>query len=246
MGGFDGRRYVVTGASSGIGLATAEALAREGAEVCMVARRPERLAHAVESLSGKGWGHVCDVSDPVQVEDLGLAVASRWGELDGLVNNAGFAPMGGIEETDPEMWDRAFAVNSRGPFLVTRSLLPYLRFGGQGCVVNISSTLAERPIQGMVAYNAAKAALNQLTRSLALELAPAVRVNAVMPAVVDTPIHAERGLSDEDIARMGPQHPLGRIGSPSEVADAILFLLSEAAGWITGAVLPVDGGMLAS
>lgn len=245
MGAFEGRRMLVTGASSGIGLATARMLAQEGAEVCLVGRRPESLAEAVVAVGGGAWGHACDVGDAVQVEDLGLAIASRWGTLDGLVNNAGVAPVGSLEETDPETWDRAFAVNVRGPYLVTRAVLPYLREGQAPSVVNVSSTLAVKPIPGMIAYNAAKAALNQLTRSLALELAPAVRVNAVMPAVVDTPIHAARGMSSEDVAGMGPAHPLGRVGRPEEVADAILFLLSDRAAWITGAILPVDGGMLA-
>ncbi len=244
MAGFEGRRYVVTGGSSGIGLEVARRLVAAGAEVCVVARRPETLAATAAALGGAAWSHPCDVGDPVQVEQLALAVASRWDGLDGLVNNAGIATAGGVEETDPETWDRAFAVNARGPFLVTRALLPYLRRGAGAAVVNVSSTLAEKPIPGMVAYNAAKAALNQLTRSLALELAPRIRVNAVMPAVVDTPIHRTRGLTPEQVAEMGRLHPLGRVGTPGDVAAAVVFLLSDEAAWITGAVVPVDGGML--
>jgi NAD(P)-dependent dehydrogenase (short-subunit alcohol dehydrogenase family) len=112
-------------------------------------------------------------------------------------------------------------------------------------VVNVSSTLAERAIPGMAAYNASKAALNQLTRSLALEWAPQVRVNAVMPAVVDTPIHVSRGMSLEQVEAMGEMHPMKRVGQPKDVAAMIAFLLSDESSWMTGTVIPVDGGMMA-
>ncbi len=241
-----GRRVVVTGGSSGIGLAVARAVIRLGGEVCVVARREEPLAGAVVELGPeRAWGHACDVADPGRVAELASAVRSRWGRLDGLVNNAGIAPMGTLRETKPATWDRVFAVNVRGPYLLCRELLPLLEQGHDPAIVNVSSTLAERAIPGMAAYNASKAALNQLTRSLALEVAPVVRVNAVMPAVVDTPIHEGRGMTPEDVAGMGALHPLGRIGRPEDVAEVVCFLLSEAASWMTGAVIPVDGGMMA-
>ena len=225
----DGRRVVVTGGSSGIGLATTE-----------------RLAEAVETLGDSAWGHAADISDPGQIEDLATAVASRWGGLDGLVNNAGLAPMATLLETDADTWDRAFAVNVRGPFLLLRALHPVLSAASSAAVVNVSSTLAEKAIPGMVAYNASKAALNQLTRSLALEWAPAIRVNAVMPAVVDTPIHATRGMSRDDVESMGAFHPMGRVGTAADVAATIVHLLSDASAWITGVIVPVDGGMMAT
>ncbi len=230
MGEFEGKRVVVTG----------------GAELCLVARRPEPLAAAVGELSDAAWGHACDVSDPAQVEELSLAVSSRWDRVDGLVNNAGIAPLGNLEDTSPEVWDAAFAVNARGPYLVTRALLPGLRAAGKAAVVNVSSTLAVKPITGMAAYCAAKAAVNQLTRVLALELAPRIRVNAVMPAVVDTPIHRTRGMSRDDVEGMAGFHPLRRVGKPEEIAATIVFLLSPDSAWTTGAVVPVDGGMLAT
>ncbi len=240
----EGRRVVVTGGSSGIGLAVARVVLRLGGRVCLVARRPEPLARAVEELGpDRAWGHRCDVAEPDDVSELAAAVRSRWGGLEGLVNSAGIAPMATLARTETGTWDRVFAVNVRGPFLVTRELLPLLEDGA--AVVNVSSTLAERAIPGMAAYNASKAALNQLTRSLALEVAPRIRVNAVMPAVVDTPIHETRGMSRADVEAMGSLHPLGRIGSPGDVASVVAFLLSGAASWMTGAVIPVDGGMMA-
>ncbi len=242
----NGRRVVVSGASSGIGIETARRLGRAGASVCLVARRPEPVAEAAGELGPEGWGHPCDVSDPAQVEKMAAAVHSRWGGLDGLVNNAGVTAVGKLEETDLETWDQTFGVNVRGAFLMTQHLLPLLRKGSSPAVVNVSSTLAERAIPGMAAYSASKAALNQLTRSLAVELAPKVRVNAVMPAVVDTPIHAARGLTPGQVKAMGRLHPMRRIGQPADVAAMIVFLLSEAASWMTGAIVPVDGGMMAT
>jgi NAD(P)-dependent dehydrogenase (short-subunit alcohol dehydrogenase family) len=154
--------------------------------------------------------------------------------------------MASLMETADEVWDEAFAVNVRGPFLLCRELGPLLARGNAPAIVNVSSTLAEKAIPGMAAYNASKAALNQLSRSLALEWAPTVRVNAVMPGVVDTPIHATRGMSAEQVQAMGDIHPLQRVGRPEDVAAAIVFLLSDDSSWMTGTVIPVDGGMLAT
>lgn len=240
-----GRRVVISGASSGIGLETARMLASNGAEVCLTARRADPLETAAKQIGGGSWAWPCDVADPESVADLAAETRNRWGAIDGLVNNAGVAPMARLDETTDEVWDEAFAINVRGPFLLCRELGGLLHEGSSSAVVNVSSTLAERAIQGMAAYNASKAALNQLTRSLALEWAPQVRVNAVMPAVVDTPIHALRGMSSEQVEAMGEMHPMNRVGQPEDVAAMIAFLLSDASSWMTGTVIPVDGGMLA-
>ena len=240
-----GRRVVISGASSGIGLETARMLASRGAEVCLTARREDQLIAAAKDIGDDAWAWPCDVSDPESVAALASETKGRWRAVDGLVNNAGVAPMARLDETTNDVWDEAFAINVRGPFILCRELGALLHEGSSPAVVNVSSTLAERAIPGMAAYNASKAALNQLTRSLALEWAPQVRVNAVMPAVVDTPIHASRGMSSEQVGAMGEMHPLKRVGRPEDVAAMIVFLLSDASSWMTGAVIPVDGGMLA-
>jgi NAD(P)-dependent dehydrogenase (short-subunit alcohol dehydrogenase family) len=240
-----GRRLVISGASSGIGFETARMLASNGAEVCLVARRADALEAAVEEIGNGAWAWPCDVADAGSIAGLVAEASKRWGAVDGLVNNAGVAPMARLDETTDEVWDEAFAINVRGPFLLCREFGPLLHGGSSSAVVNVSSTLAERAIPGMAAYNASKAALNQLTRSLALEWAPSVRVNAVMPAVVDTPIHASRGMNAEQVESMGDMHPMKRVGKPEDIAAMIVFLLSDASSWITGTVIPVDGGMMA-
>ncbi len=238
------RRVIVTGASSGIGMDAARLLHEAGAEVCLVARRGEMLAETVRELGDGAWWHACDVADAAEVEALAEAVKARWGAVDGLVNNAGIAAMATLEETSPADWDKVFSVNVRGPYLLCRALGTLLRQGEAPAVVNISSSLADRAIPGMMAYNASKAALNHMTRCLALEWAPTVRVNAIMPAVVDTPIHDGRGMSREDVEGMGAMHPLGRIGQPRDISSMVLYLLSDASSWMTGAIIPVDGGIL--
>lgn len=246
MTGLRGKRVVISGGSSGIGLAVAKTLVSEGAKVCILARNSDRLEQAVAQIGGDVWGAQCDVADPAGVKRLAGEVEARWSAVDGLVNNAGIAPMAALDETSDEVWEETFGVNVRGPFLLCRELGPLLKKGSMPAVVNVSSTLAEKAIPGMAAYNASKGALNQLTRSLALEWAPTVRVNAVMPAVVDTPIHALRGMTSDQVHEMDGFHPLGRIGQPEDVASLIVFLLSESASWMTGAVVPVDGGVMAT
>jgi NAD(P)-dependent dehydrogenase (short-subunit alcohol dehydrogenase family) len=240
------KRIVISGASSGIGLETARRVVAEGGEVCLTARRSDPLEAAAREIGEQAWVCPCDVADPESVSALASEIRKRWGAIDGLVNNAGVAPMARLDETADEVWEDTFAINVKGPFLLSRELGEMLRDGSSPSVVNISSTLAERAIPGMAAYNASKAALNQMTRSLALEWAPTVRVNAIMPAVVDTPIHALRGISSDQVHAMGEMHPMRRVGRPEDVAAMIVFLLSEDSSWMTGTVIPVDGGMLAS
>ena len=245
MSDLRGKRVIISGASSGIGLEAARLLASLGAEVCLTARRGDLLDAEAAEIGGGTWAWPCDVADRSSVAELVGETRNRWGALDGLVNNAGVALMASLDETTDDMWENTFSVNVRGPFLLCRELGPLLREGESPAVVNVSSSLAERAIPGMAAYNSSKAALNQLTKSLALEWAPDVRVNAIMPAVIDTPIHATRGMSPEDVQSIGELHPMKRVGQPEDVAHMIAYLLSDAASWMTGAIIPVDGGMLA-
>jgi NAD(P)-dependent dehydrogenase (short-subunit alcohol dehydrogenase family) len=240
-----GKRVVISGASSGIGMETARLMASGGAEVCLTARREDLLETLADEIGGGAWSCSCDVADPGSAAQLAVEVESRWGAIDGLVNNAGVAPMARLDETSTELWDQTFAINVRGPFVLCRELGPLLHKGELPAVVNVSSNLAERAIAGMAAYNASKAALNQLTRSLALEWAPEVRVNAIMPGVVDTPIHELRGLTPDQVQSMSEFHPMKRVGKPEDIASMIVYLLSEASSWITGTIIPVDGGVMA-
>lgn len=239
------KRVVISGGGSGIGLEVARRVVADGGRAALLGRREEPLVAAAKELGEAAIACPCDVADESAVRAVADQVRSSWGAADGLVNNAGIAPMATLSETDTELWESTFAINVRGPFLLCRELGPLLRDGDLPAVVNVSSNLAAKAIPGMAAYNASKAALNQMTRSLALEWAPVVRVNCVMPGVVDTPIHATRGMSSDDVREMGAIHPLGRVGSPSDIAELIVFLLSERASWMTGAVIPIDGGVMA-
>ena len=240
----DGGRVLITGGSSGIGLEVAHRLVKAGASVGVVGRRRDTLEAVAAQLGPRAWTVSADLAEIGAVDAVAQETLRRWDGLDGMVTCAGVAPMATLNDTEPQVWDHAFAVNVRAPYLLGRALHPALAACEGASVVHISSTLAEKPIPGMAAYNASKAALNQLTRSAALEWAPRVRVNAIMPAVVDTPIHATRGLTPEQVRAMGRIHPLKRIGAPADVAAAVLFLLSDEASWMTGTVIPVDGGMM--
>ncbi len=250
----DGATALVTGAGSGIGQATALAFAAAGAKrVFLCARTREKLEITAARLAlahpgVKAEVVAADVTTPAGRAAIAAAVGAH-GPLDILVNNAGLFEGAPLAETTDGLWQRAYDANVTAPFALIRDLLPFLTASERKAIVNVSSTLAAKPIPNAVAYNSSKAALSHLTRSLALELAPAgVRVNCVLPAIVETPMYRGRYATDAEYAR-GMQgaarlHPLGRVGQPADVALAIVFLASQAAAWITGVELPVDGGML--
>ncbi|HYE65782.1 MAG TPA: glucose 1-dehydrogenase [Pyrinomonadaceae bacterium] len=240
---------LVTGATSGIGRATALRLAQAGARVAAVGRNERALAEVTEEIEEKG-GEAMAVCADVTLEPAARQIvaqtAERFGGLDVLVNAAGHIANGTIENTSLEDWDAMMNVNLRAVFNLMREAVPFLA-QGRGNIVNVSSVTGLRAFPGVLAYCVSKAGLDQLTRCAALELAPkGVRVNAVNPGVVVTEIHKRGGMSEEDytafLKRSEQTHPLGRVGEPREVAELILYLASERAAWITGVTYSIDGG----
>ncbi len=245
----EGRVALITGGSSGIGLATAETFARAGATVALTGRRAEPLAEAaarVEALGGRALALPGDVRDEAHAAEAVAAVVATFGGLDILVNNAGVIGAGPLEDTSLEEWQRLIDIDLTGPFLFARAAIPHLKGRTGAAIVNVSSVAGTRPYPGIAPYCVAKAGLDRLTECLALELAPhGVRVNAINPGVVKTNLHkATNTVPDYDafLARSEETHPLGFYGAPQDAADLILFLASGQSRWITGGLIPLDGG----
>lgn len=242
------RVVLITGAASGIGRAAAEAFAGQGDTVVLVDHDEHRVQAATEALRQAGQravAAVVDVSDEARVRRLYDDVVAPLGGMDVLINNAGIDLPGGtlLEDYPVDGWDRVLAVNLRGPFLMMKYGLPWMRRRGGGAIVNCSSVSGIRADFGRAAYNAAKAGLLNLTRNAAIDYARAhIRVNAVAPGTIDTPMLQASPRYDLIRASYEELDPMGRFGRPEEVARAMVFLASEAASYITGATLVVDGG----
>jgi NAD(P)-dependent dehydrogenase (short-subunit alcohol dehydrogenase family) len=246
---FAQKSVIVTGATSGIGRASAEAFAREGAGVLLVGRSGpdlERMKASIAANGGRAATCIADVTARDAPERIVGAAVEQLGAIDVLVNAAGVIASGTIENTADDAWDAMMEINLRAPFRLMRAAVPYLK-ARKGAVVNVSSVNGLRSFAGVLAYCVSKAGVDQLTRCAALEMAPhGVRVNGVNPGVTITNLHRRGGMNEEQygkfLERSKETHPLGRPGEPQEVASLILFLASDRSGWMTGETIPIDGG----
>jgi NAD(P)-dependent dehydrogenase (short-subunit alcohol dehydrogenase family) len=246
---FSSKVVIVTGATSGIGRASALAFARERASVVAVGRKREALAEvgqAVKAAGGSSHTVEADVTAADAPERIVGEALDAFGGIDCLVNAAGIIANGTIENTADEAWDEMLDINVRAPFRLMRSAAPHLA-ARKGSVVNVSSVTGLRSFPGILAYCVSKAGVDQLTRCAALDLAPrGVRVNAVNPGVTVTNLHRRSGMSEDQygafLEHSRATHPLGRPGSADEVAELIVFLASDRSGWVTGETIAIDGG----
>ncbi|XP_041095646.1 3-oxoacyl-[acyl-carrier-protein] reductase FabG-like isoform X1 [Polyodon spathula] len=246
----NGKVALVTGASSGIGASTSILFAKLGAKLALNGRDMENLTKTAKQCKVAGQSEPLLVPGDLMDEDTAKKIIEKtvdhYGRLDVLINSAGILVMGSIETTDMEQYDRVMNTNVRSVYHLTHLAVPHL-VNSKGCIVNVSSVNGQRSFPGVLAYCMSKSAIDQFTRCTALELASKqVRVNSVCPGVIITEVHKRAGLDEEQYAKFLEKcketHALGRPGEVDEVAQAIAFLSSDAASFITGVNLPVDGG----
>lgn len=244
---FLGKVVLITGSSSGIGAATAHRLAKQGALLALNGRNVENLKAIAKDIDDdKVFIVPGDITNETDTQNIFNQTIAKYGKLDVLINNAGILETGTIEHTSLEQYDRVMATNVRSIYHLTMLAVPSL-IKTKGNIVNVSSVNGIRSFPGVLAYNLSKTAVDQFTRCVALELASKnVRCNSVNPGVTITNLHKRGGMNTEAYAKFlehsKTTHAMGRPGDANEIADAILFLASDAASFITGANLPVDGG----
>jgi NAD(P)-dependent dehydrogenase (short-subunit alcohol dehydrogenase family) len=248
-----GKIAFITGGGTGIGRACALAFAREGAKVALAGRRKDPLDEAAREIAAAGGqvlAVVCDVTDRSSVEAALAQSEKHFGKVDTIVNNAGAVVVATVEHTSDEDWDRVIAANLTGTFLVSRAALPLLRRAGGGSIVNMGSILGIVARKDRAAYCAAKAGVSGLTRAMALDHAhEKIRVNCICPTIVETELGMKSIQSapnaEAERQKRIAEIPIGRMGKPEDVALMAVYLASDEASWITGALFPLDGGLTA-
>jgi len=250
----EGKVALITGGSLGLGKATAHLFAQEGANVVITGRTEKTLVEKVGKAkeAGHDISHiVSDVSIESNCREAVDFTLDKYGKIDILINNAGILGVGRTHETEIDFWDKIFAINVRGTYLMSKFTIPHMLENGGGCIVNNSSILGLKALPGVAAYNSTKGAVTQLTRSMALDYAKdGIRVNAICPGTIETPMvdGLLDGMPDRDAAEemFKSFHPMGRFGTPEEIAHAVLFLCDDSIGFMTGTMLSVDGGWVAT
>lgn len=249
MGSLQGRSIIVTGASSGMGAATVKRAFAEGASIVAADLNKEGLDILAEELGdpSRVLTVPTDVTDPEQTEALADAAVERFGTPYGLVNSAGITCVGSVLDVDPEDWRRVMAVNVDGTLNTTRAVARRMvDAGAPGAIVNFSSGAGVRGVANRVGYVASKFAVTGMTYTMALDLAPfGIRVNAVAPGMVRTPFTAYMLDDEENARRINAAQPIGRVGEPHEIANAVVFLLTDEASFAVGSVVSIDGGQTA-
>jgi len=248
-----GKVALITGGGTGIGRGTALAFAREGAKVAVAGRRVEKLQEVVgeiQAVGGEAIAVVCDVSRGVDAQNAVRKVAEAFGKLNILVNNAGVLSVSTIEEIPEDEWDRLIGANLKGPFLMCRAALPEFRKVGGGAIVNVGSVLGLVAMKKRAAYCASKGGVTLLTKAIAIDHGHEnVRANCICPSIVETELVSQLfNTPDGDRAKRErlATIPLGRMGRPADIAELAVYLASDESSWLTGAAIPLDGGLTAA
>jgi NAD(P)-dependent dehydrogenase (short-subunit alcohol dehydrogenase family) len=248
-----GKSALISGGGTGIGQAIALAFAREGAQVAVAGRRKEKLDETLHLLQQAGYSALaleCDVTKAADTQRVVKSAEDAFGKVNVLVNNAGALSVSTVENITEEDWDRVMATNVKGPFLMSRAALPAMRRAGGGSIINVGSVLGIVAIRDRAAYCASKGGVSMLTKAMALDHAQDnIRVNCVCPSIVESDmtrnLFAETEVGQQARESRLASIPLGRFGKPADIAGLTVFLASEESSWMTGTVIPVDGGVTA-